>query len=33
VPMAVGFVLVITGSILAARPRQAEAPGPTPAAA
>jgi drug/metabolite transporter (DMT)-like permease len=33
VPMAVGFVLVITGSMLAARPRQAEAPGPTPAAA
>jgi drug/metabolite transporter (DMT)-like permease len=33
VPMAIGFVLVITGSMLAARPRQAEAPGPTPAAA
>jgi drug/metabolite transporter (DMT)-like permease len=33
VPMAVGFVLVITGSMLAARPREAEAPGPTPAAA
>ena len=33
VPMAVGFLLVITGSMLAARARQAEAPGPTPAAA
>jgi drug/metabolite transporter (DMT)-like permease len=33
VPMAVGFVLVIIGSMLAARPRQAEATGPTPAAA
>jgi drug/metabolite transporter (DMT)-like permease len=33
VAMAVGFVLVITGSILATRPRQAEVPGPTPAAA
>ena len=33
VPMAVGFVLVILGSMLATRPRQAEAPGPTPAAA
>jgi drug/metabolite transporter (DMT)-like permease len=33
VPMAVGFVLVITGSMLAARPRQAVAPGPTPAPA
>ena len=33
VPMAVGFVLVIIGSMLAARPRQTEAPGPTPVAA
>jgi drug/metabolite transporter (DMT)-like permease len=33
VPMAVGFVLVIGGSMLAARPRRAEVPGPTPAAA
>jgi drug/metabolite transporter (DMT)-like permease len=33
VPMAVGFVLVITGSMLAARQRQAEVPGPTPAPA
>lgn len=33
VPMAIGFVLVITGSMLAARRRQAEAPAPTPAAA
>ena len=33
VPMAVGFVLVITGSMLAARQRQAQVPGPTPAAA
>ena len=33
VPMAIGFVLVIAGSMLAARRRQAEAPGPTPAAA
>jgi drug/metabolite transporter (DMT)-like permease len=33
VPMAIGFVLVIAGSMLAARPRQTEAPGPTPAAA
>jgi drug/metabolite transporter (DMT)-like permease len=33
VPMAVGFVLVISGSMLATRPRQAEAPRPTPAAA
>lgn len=33
VPMAIGFVLVITGSILAARRRQAQAPEPTPAAA
>ena len=33
VPMAIGFVLVITGSMLAARRRQIEAPEPTPAAA
>ena len=33
VPMAIGFVLVITGSILAARRRQAIAPEATPAAA
>jgi len=33
VPMAVGFVLVIIGSMLAARERQAEAPGPTAVAA
>jgi drug/metabolite transporter (DMT)-like permease len=33
VPMAIGFVLVIAGSIFATRSRQAEAPGPTPAAA
>lgn len=33
VPMAVGFVLVITGSMLAARSRHIEAPRPTPAAA
>lgn len=33
VPMAIGFVLVITGSMLAARAKQAEAPAPTPAAA
>ena len=33
VPMAVGFVLVIAGSMLAARPGQTEATGPTPAAA
>jgi drug/metabolite transporter (DMT)-like permease len=33
VPMAIGFVLVITGSMLAAHRRQAEAPGPSPAAA
>ena len=33
VPMAIGFVLVIAGSMLAARPRQPEATGPTPAAA
>jgi drug/metabolite transporter (DMT)-like permease len=33
VPMAIGFVLVIAGSMLAARRRQAEAPGPTPAPA
>ena len=33
VPMAIGFVLVIAGSILATRSRQVEAPGPTPAAA
>ena len=33
VPMAIGFVLVITGSVLATRRRQAEAPEPTPAAA
>jgi drug/metabolite transporter (DMT)-like permease len=32
-PMAIGFVLVIAGSMLATRPRQAEAPGPTPAPA
>jgi drug/metabolite transporter (DMT)-like permease len=32
-PMAIGFVLVITGSMLAARRRQAAAPEPTPAAA
>ena len=33
VPMAIGFVLVITGSMLAARRRLIEAPEPTPAAA
>jgi len=33
VPMAVGFALVILGSMLATRPRQAAAPGPTPATA
>ena len=33
VPMAIGFVLVIAGSVLAARRRQVEVPGPTPAAA
>ena len=33
VPMAIGFVLVIAGSVLAARRRQVEAPGPTPAPA
>jgi drug/metabolite transporter (DMT)-like permease len=33
VPMAIGFVLVITGSILAARRRQATVPEATPAAA
>jgi drug/metabolite transporter (DMT)-like permease len=33
VPMAIGFVLVIAGSMLAARRRQAEAPEATPAAA
>ena len=33
VPMAIGFVLVIAGSMLAARRRQVEAPGPTTAAA
>ena len=33
VPMAIGFVLVITGSVLATRRRQVEAPAPTPAPA
>jgi drug/metabolite transporter (DMT)-like permease len=33
VPMAIGFVLVIAGSILATRPARAEATEPTPAAA
>ena len=33
VPMAIGFVLVITGSVLAARRREVEVPGPTPAPA
>ena len=33
VPMAIGFVLVIAGSMLAARRRQADVPEPTPAAA
>ena len=33
VPMAIGFGLVITGSILAARRQRAQAPEPTPAAA
>jgi drug/metabolite transporter (DMT)-like permease len=33
VPMAIGFVLVITGSMLAARRRQADAPAATPAVA
>lgn len=32
-PMAIGFVLVITGSVLAARRRTADASGPAPAAA
>ena len=32
-PMAIGFVLVIAGSMLAARRRQVEVPGPSPAAA
>ncbi|HYH91616.1 MAG TPA: EamA family transporter [Candidatus Saccharimonadales bacterium] len=33
VPMAIGFVLVIAGSVLATRPARVEAPGPTPAPA
>jgi drug/metabolite transporter (DMT)-like permease len=33
VPMAMGFALVIAGSMLATRPARTEAPGPTPAAA
>jgi drug/metabolite transporter (DMT)-like permease len=33
VPMAVGFALVIAGSILATRPARSEVLGPTPAPA